>query len=223
MKKLLSKKKLLAGLVALALTVLAVGIAVPVMAQSGNGPVTTSTGVYLDSPTLTRLAGVLGLTQTDLSNQLNAGKTLAQIALEKNVSAATLVDAIIAPYADQLASQLKYGYITQVQSQALLDAARQQAGNLLSQNLSVNQGSDNGYPGYGYCGGYMMGGAYGAGYGWGMMGPGMMGGWGGHYSNSTPAPTTGTTTIPEGTNQQAQPWNGGTGWGMMGGGMMRGW
>lgn len=60
MKRLWSKKKLLIGLVVLAVVLVGAGIAVPVLAASGNGSVNTYSGVYLDSPTLVRLAGVPG-------------------------------------------------------------------------------------------------------------------------------------------------------------------
>lgn len=217
MNRLWSKKKLLIGLVVVAVALVGASIAVPVLAQTGNanGPVNTYNNVYLDSPTMARLAGVLGITPTELSNQLQTGKTLATIAQEKNVPATSLVDAIIAPYADQIASQLKYGYITQAQSQAFLDTARQQATYLLGQNLSVAPGNGNGYYSYGYCGAYGNGG-YGPVYGWGMMGPGMMGGRGGYYGNPTPAPGSNTPASPGGNTVPTQPWNGGRGWGMMG-------
>ncbi|MEL7562627.1 hypothetical protein [Dehalogenimonas sp. 4OHTPN] len=202
-------KKWLVGIVVVAVGLLAIGV--PVLASAGNNPFGTSgaSNTYdtagLDSPTLARVAGILGLTPADLTTQLQAGKTLAVIAGERNIPTATLVEAIIAPYAEQVALQVKYGYITQEQAQTILNAARQNAGNLLSQNLS----SAGGYNGLGHCGGY-LGEGIGAGHGWGIMGPGMMGGWGNNAFN-----TTNGNAVP------AQPWNGGTGWGMSG--MMGGW
>lgn len=221
MKKLWLKKNLLIGLVVLVVALVGAGAAVPVMAQTGNenGPVNTDTGVYLDTPTLGRLAGALGIQSTDLITQLQVGRTLATIAKVKDISTATLVDAIIAPYIDEVALELKYGYITQEQSQAFLDTARQQANYILGQNLSVAPSSHYGY--YGQNGGYWMGGympgygwgMMGSGYGWGMMSPGYGSGmmvpgygWGGYNNNQTPAPGSSPT-----------PGIGGGG-GMMGGG-----
>lgn len=215
MKRLWLKKKLLIGLIVLAVALAGVGIAVPVMAQTanGNGSVNAYTGVYLDSPTLVRLAGVLGITPAELGSQLQTGKTLATLAQEKNVPTSALVDAVVAPYTEQLASRVKYGYITEQQSQTLLNNTWQYANSLLTQNMSIPSGYNNGY--YGYCSG-SCGGNYSQGYGWGMMGPGMMGGWGGYYNNQTPVPGSNPTTIPGGTNVPAQPWSGGKGWRMMG-------
>lgn len=223
MKRLLSGRKWVVGVLVLAVALVGVGIAIPVLASPRNAPtapVNTYGGVYFDSSTLARLAGILGLTPADLTSQLQSGKTLAQIAQSKNISTGTLVDAIVAPYADQVALQLKYGYITQEQSQSLLDAARQRANTLLTQDLSTSQGYSNGY--FGGCGSYMAGGSYGPGYGWGMMGPGMMGGWGGYYNQpATPGTNPPTTpTTPGGTTLPGQTYNGG-GWGMMGGMMGR--
>jgi hypothetical protein len=224
MKRFWLKKKLLIGVVVLAVALLGFGITVPALAAPGNAPV--NNGVYVDSPTLARLAAVLGLTPEELNTQLQTGKTLAQIAQEKNVLTATLIDAIIALYADQVALQVKYGYVTQERSRGLLDAARKHAGYLLEQNLASAQGYNNGYGGCGNWGGNMMGGNYGPGNGWGMMGngiigPGMMGEWGG-YNNPNTTPGANPTT-PGRTGFQGQSRNSGRGWGgMMGGGMM-GW
>lgn len=174
------KKKWIIGLIvaAIALTTIFAGAAA--FAQTGNGSANPSSGVYLDSPLLVRLATALGLTTSELSAELGTGKTLAFIAQEQNVPTEALVDAIIAPHTDQLALQVKYGYLTVEQSQALLKAARERASLLLEQNLSGAAGSGNGY--FGHCGGYA--GGFGPGYG--MMGPGMMGGFGSGYGMMGP-------------------------------------
>lgn len=168
-------KKWLIGIIVVAVGLLAVGV--PVLAATKNSAPVNPSNVALcnpsglDSLTITRLAGILSVTPADLTAQLQTGKTLAAIAGEKNVPTSTLVDAIVAPYADQIALRVKYGYITQAQAQALLDTARQNAGALLSENLS-NYG--------GYTGG------------WGMMGSGMMGG----FWNTTSTSPSNSTTIP---------------------------
>ena len=209
-------KKWIIGIAIVALGLLAVGV--PVLASSGNNtPATGSTTVTnnygpvcLDSITLGRLATALGLTPADLTSQLQSGKTLAAIAAQKNVSNSVLVDAITAPYAAQVALQVQYGYLTQAQAQTILDAARQVAGNLLTQNLTTAGGIGCWT---GFCGNYLNGNAAPV-TGQGMMGSGMMGGWGGY--TSVPSPITGTTTtvtpgVPATTTQPV------TGWGMMGG------
>lgn len=142
MKRLWLTRKWLVGLAVL--VVLVVGGGTAVMAASGDGPANTYTGVYFDSPTVERLAGALGLTPEELTGQLQTGKTLATIALELNIPAASLTEAITAPYAEHIALQVKYGYITQEQADARLETARQRAATLLEQDLS-STGSNAGW------------------------------------------------------------------------------
>ncbi len=206
-------KKWLIVLVAVGVVLVGLGIAVPVLAQARQPSTAVSSGVYMDTPTLSRLATALGISQQSLIDQLKTGKTLAQIATEQNKSESSLVDAIVAPLADRLAIQVKYGYMTQDESQTVLQNARDQATSLLQQDLSKPgtgfYGCGNGAGGYGgMMGGYggMMGGSYG------QYGPGMMRGWNGSNNGGTTTPTT-PQTAPS------------TGRGMMGGygGMMRTW
>ncbi len=189
------KKIRLIGLVVVTLALLLVGVAaVPALAHPGDRDNSAYAGAYIDGPTLTRVAGILGLTPEELSARLQAGETLAGIAQNQNVSEDTVIDAIAAPYAEQLKLQVRYGYLTQEQADTLLETAREHAGSLLEQDLSGtggnadwwqdmedycgnmmgNYGGGTGYGGM--MGGGMMGKYGGGGYG-GMMGPGMMGGW----------------------------------------------
>ncbi len=216
MKRKLLTKKWLIALVAVGVMIVGLGIAVPALAQTRQPSTSVSSGVYMDTPTLTRLATALGISQQSLVDQLKTGKTLAQIATEQNKPQSSLVDAIVAPLADRLAIQVKYGYLTQDESQTILQTARDQATNLLQQDLSKPgnglYGCGNGAGGYGgMMGGYggMMGGAYG------QYGPGMMRGWSGSDNGGTTTPT--TPTAPQTATS--------TGRGMMGGysGMMRTW
>ena len=55
----------------------------------------------------------LGLTRTELMTELQAGKTIADVAAEKNVSVDTIVDAILAPRADRLNELVANGQLTQ--------------------------------------------------------------------------------------------------------------
>ena len=79
-------RKWLVGLVVLAALLVATGIAVPVLAQVRQAPANASSGVLPDSPTLGRVARVLGLTPTALAEQLKAGTTLARITQDKTVA-----------------------------------------------------------------------------------------------------------------------------------------
>lgn len=204
MKRKWLTKKWLIGLVAAGVLVVGLGVAVPALAQTRQPSTTAASGVYMDTPTLARLATTLGITKQSLIDQLKTGKTLAQIADEQKKPQSSLVDAIVAPLADRLAIQVKYGYMTQDESKTVLQNARDQGTSLLQQDLSQpssgSYGCGNAAGGYGgMMGGYggmmggfggMMGGASGA------YGPGMMGGWNGSSNGgtTTPAPQTAPST-----------------------------
>ncbi len=126
-----------------------------------------------------QVASLLGLTQTDLQNQLASGKTLADLADAKGVSHDILVQTMLGPYTDHLAIMVKYGYLTQAQA----DTYTQQAQTRLQTVITSKIGTQGGF------GGMMRGwpngspnstntapsGSYGPGYGM-MGGRGMMGG-----------------------------------------------
>jgi len=201
-------RRFLIGLVVAGLLV--VGLAAPVLAHNpGSGDAAVSSGVYLDQPTLIRVAQALGLTQDELLTRLQGGETISDIAADQNVPEEEIVEAIISPYVDELRLQVKYGYITQEQADALIERARDHARSILEQDLS----SSGEYDSYSWeemedaCN-EMMGGWEGSQSGWGGMGGnlggGMMGGQGGMM----------------GGGMTGSGWNGGqSGWGgMMGGG-----
>lgn len=168
------------------------GLATSVSAHNAdNSSATTSSGVSLDQPTLTRLAQTLGLTPGELATRLQEGETLREIAADQNIPAEEVVEAILAPYRDELQLRVKYGYITQEQADALLQEAEEHARTMLDQDLS-SQVEGGGYTGGGYtwedmardCSsmmGSMMGGGWGGmmGSGWDMMWDMMSGGWNG--------------------------------------------
>ncbi len=154
--------------------------AVPALAQSSeSGDISP---VYLDQPTLTRVAQALGLSPAELTASLQAGKTLAQIAADQKVAQEKVVEAIISPYRDELQLRVKYGYLTQQQFDSLLAEAQQHAQTLLQQDLSNASGNgDYSWEDMQADCGQMMGGWSGSQGSWGgMMGPNnMMAGWGG--------------------------------------------
>jgi hypothetical protein len=222
MQRLLTKRWLIPTGI-LALILLVVGITVPVMAAS---PTTNNSygNSYIDGPTMTRLATVLGMTPPDLSNQLTSGETLAALAQEHNVTTQALEDAIVALYADQLTTQVKYGYLTQDQANIQLANAKKQAGSLLQQDMSkitANSNNDDDNTFFEGCWNFMRGRGWSPGSnsssGWGgFMGPGMMYGWG--FNSNDP----GTTPTPNSnSNNNPASSRGFGGWGT--GGMMGGW
>jgi hypothetical protein len=229
--KRLLKNRWLIGVGVLALILLIIGITVPVLAATGNSDTNSYGNSYLDGPTMARLAGVLGMTPADLNSQLTSGKTLAALAQEHNVTEEVLIDAMVAPYADQLATQVKYSYLTQDQADSLLSNAKSRAGSLLQQDLSGNTGNGNqadaDNDGFTGCYDYMTSHGYAPGSGWGgFMGPGMMYGWGSNYNNSGTPPNSYADSNNNTDNSNVSPGGfqnrGFGGWGM-GGGMMGGW
>src|SRR4051812_48182087 len=61
-------------------------------------------------------ASVIGITADELHTQLEAGKTLAQIAESKGISQDTLVDKLVAAEKAELAAAVKSGKLTQAQA-----------------------------------------------------------------------------------------------------------
>ena len=64
------------------------------------------------------VATVLGLTATELRTQLDAGKTLAQVATAQGVAVQRVIDAIVAEKQAYLAQEVASGELTQAQADA---------------------------------------------------------------------------------------------------------
>lgn len=62
----------------------------------------------------------LGMEPAELITELQSGKTVAQVAEEKGVALQTIVDAFLAPRAEQLTEMVNNGQLTQEQADALL-------------------------------------------------------------------------------------------------------
>lgn len=119
------------------------------------------------NPAIKQLAGKLGIGADVLSGELKAGKSVADVAKEKNVDEQTLIDTLMAPQNDLMATRVKYGYLTQDQANQALQYMAQ---------AIKNQLELKGYFGGGYGPG-MMGRGFGPGAaGPGTAGPGFMGG-----------------------------------------------
>lgn len=184
------KRILAIGAILTIVSLIGTVFAVPALAHSSEVGGDIS-GVYLDQPTLTRVAQVLGLTPDKLASHLQDGETLAEIAGEQGVSEDAVVAAIIAPYRDELKLRVTYGYITQEQADQFLGEAEKHARTLLNQNLTNPDTYNEWEEMEEYCENMMQGWGYGSsswhGMG-GMMGPShMMGGFGSHgYQNYDP-------------------------------------
>ncbi|MBI2848408.1 MAG: hypothetical protein HYX83_04455 [Chloroflexi bacterium] len=121
-----------------------------------------------DEITLTRVAGILGLTYEQLTAELNQGKTIAEIAQAQGVDTSLLVTTILAPESEILQVRVKYGYLTETQAQAILEQSRQWIERAIATTYGATRNTTGGMMGGSTTGGGMMGG--------GMMGGGMMGG-----------------------------------------------
>lgn len=113
------------------------------------------------------LAEKLGLTSDELYAEVNSGKTITQIAEEKDVSRANLVAALETAHQTSLAKAVSDGYLTQEQADSILN---QMAGRYewMLDNMGSGNGMMGGYGGYGG----MMGGFNGQQNGSGQFTPG---------------------------------------------------
>ncbi|MBL7183460.1 MAG: hypothetical protein ISS50_03310 [Anaerolineae bacterium] len=81
------------------------------------------------------LAEVLDMTPEETFAELEAGKTIVEIAADQGVELSDLVDALIAPRAEALAQAVENGYLTQEQADWLLEYMREGLEWRLSNNL----------------------------------------------------------------------------------------
>jgi hypothetical protein len=101
----------------------------------------------------------LGLERTDLVAQLQAGKTIAQVAGERNVAPDTIVNAFVAERQARMAQAVANGRMTQAEADAMLATARATATARLSEPWSPRgpgAGAGNAGKGDGTCGAGQM-------------------------------------------------------------------
>ena len=77
-------------------------------------------------------AKALGMEQTALVAELNAGNTLAQVAQAKGVAANTIVDAFVATRIENINAAVVAGRLTQVQADAMIASVKANALNELN-------------------------------------------------------------------------------------------
>ncbi|GIK42051.1 MAG: hypothetical protein BroJett011_58840 [Chloroflexota bacterium] len=122
----------------------------------------------------------LGLTTQELLTELQAGKTIAEVAAEKNVAVDDIVEAVVASRTERLNQLVTDGQLTQEQADAMLTLMKANITERINAEWPAG-GFGRGMMGGDRWGGGMMGGMMGGGrWGGGMMG-GIMGGgrWGG--------------------------------------------
>jgi uncharacterized protein (DUF433 family) len=101
---------------------------------------------------LSIVADTLGIDQTELITELQAGKTIAQIAADKNVSTDTIVNAIVTADQDRLTTAVTDGRLTQAQADARLALVKADAEALLDKTFDAQN-----FPGAGQRDGFRMG------------------------------------------------------------------
>lgn len=100
-------------------------------------------GRWGGNPVITTAAEKLGLTQAELFTELRAGKSIAQVAQEKNVELGTIVGAIIAPRAERLNKLVTAGQLTQEQVDNRLSNLRVDMIDWLNQNWTSQNTTPN--------------------------------------------------------------------------------
>lgn len=125
-------------------------------------------------PGLEAAATALGLTEDELRTELQAGKTIADVAKDKGVELSVVVDALVAEATDRINQQVTDGKITQAEADEKLSTIEERI------TARLNGEMPDGAPGFGGPGG-------------GFGGPGHRGPGDGAPGDAPGAPT---TTVP---------------------------
>lgn len=114
---------------------------------NGSGPVGGAFRMGGPANSLVAVAAeALGLERTELVAELQAGKTIAQVAEEQGVALEAIVDAFLAPREEHLAELVANGQLTQEEADALLATMRANVTARLNQ-VWLPQGRGPGTPG----------------------------------------------------------------------------
>ncbi|MCA0455131.1 MAG: hypothetical protein LCI00_14245 [Chloroflexi bacterium] len=141
------------------------------------------------SASLEVVATALGIDVETLQTELEAGKTIADIATEQDVQLSVVVDAVVAVYQESLAAAVTDGKLTQAQADAQLELYKANLTERLSQTWSFG-GRGDGPMGGGFPGGN------------GPMGGGQ-GGRGDHNRPGNGGPGNGMPVPPDGSTPAA--------------------
>jgi hypothetical protein len=96
-----------------------------------NGP-----GGHTEAVTDTSVvAKAIGISEADLQTAVNGGQTVAQVAAAHNVSAKTVIDALVADGQTELAAEVSSGKITQAQADAQKAEITQRATDQVNSSL----------------------------------------------------------------------------------------
>ena len=117
----------------------------------GNGP---EFGMRGGNGFIAAAATAFNLTAQDLYTQLQAGKTLADIAKEKNVDTTKLVSDYLKTYADSLKTAVTNKQLTQAQADAILAEHKANAEALLTKKFDATNFGGPGFGMFGQRGGF---------------------------------------------------------------------
>jgi hypothetical protein len=134
-------------------------------------------GFQRNSP-LASVATALGMSEADLLKELQAGKSVADVASEKGVALDKVVDAILTERGEALNQAVSNGYLTQQQADLILSNLKENLPQMLETKWGAG-GTGFGFPGFGGPHGFrrgMPGGGRGMGFGFGPRGPAGFGG-----------------------------------------------
>ena len=159
----MKKTILIVGLVVLALGVLGVGAA---LAQgptpyAGGGMVGGNGGGWMHDYVEQALAAKLGLTEEQVEDQLTAGKSMYQIALDNGIKQEAITEFMNQVHQDAFAQAVKDGVVTQAQADLMLQRMQSRGfgtGNCPMQNGQGEQ--------FNRGGGMMRGSGMMGGFGW---------------------------------------------------------
>jgi hypothetical protein len=199
MEKIMNKNVLRFGTAALLVASLSAGV-MAVGAQDASG-LTTDPAVLAAHPgrgnhPLAIVAEQLGLQPAELMTELQAGKTIAQLAEEKSVSLETISAAIIADRQTALAQAVTDGRLTQAQADAHLALMKTNLSAMFDKTFDAQAGGRGFGRGPGGFGGHE--GGFGKPDGFGGPGRGHHGGFGGMFGGNGPqnAPAPEATVTP---------------------------
>jgi len=85
-----------------------------------------------------QVASLLGITNADLQAQLNAGKTLAEIASANGISQEQLIQAVMTRQEAHLRLMVQYGYLTQQQANTMTEQMRERLQTMLTSRLNYD-------------------------------------------------------------------------------------
>ncbi len=142
----MKKTILIVGLVVVALVVLGVGVA---FAQgsapyAGNGSMLQNGGGWMHDYVEQALAAKLGLTEKQVEDQLAAGKSMYQIALDNGIKQEAIAEFMNEVHKDAFANAVKDGVMTQEQADWMFQRM-QSRGGYGTGNCPMQNGTETGY------------------------------------------------------------------------------